>query len=146
MELQLIHLTGQDDNAFYEKCVRDLNIKARIEKSTGKIEDYFRAADFILCRSGASSLAELVHFRKAALFIPLKIAAENHQYRNAKLAEKKQAAVVISEDDFSAEVLRNQLNSCLSSPEIWQIKSQNMGNLSKESVSKKVVKSIVESC
>ncbi|NQZ56911.1 MAG: UDP-N-acetylglucosamine--N-acetylmuramyl-(pentapeptide) pyrophosphoryl-undecaprenol N-acetylglucosamine transferase [Lentisphaeraceae bacterium] len=143
---QFIHLSGQQDNSYFEECARRYSINARIETSTDKMAEYIQAADLFVCRSGASSLAELIHFEKSALFIPLKIAAENHQVRNAQLAQKAGAAEILLEDELSGEVLAEYLNTWLEKPQDWHEKAGKMACLSRKSVSKTLVKSIVSAC
>ncbi len=58
-------------------------------------------ADLIVCRAGASTVAEICAARKAAVFIPLPTAADNHQQRNAEVLARKAGAVMILQKDFS---------------------------------------------
>ena len=145
-KFQFIHLTGQEDNTEYQNAAHSNGVFARIETSTDKMAEYILAADMFVCRSGASSLAELIYFEKTALFIPLKIAAENHQMRNAQLAEKTGGAEILEENKLSAEALAERLNAWLESPQEWNEKASSMASLSRHSVSKTIVKSIFAAC
>jgi UDP-N-acetylglucosamine--N-acetylmuramyl-(pentapeptide) pyrophosphoryl-undecaprenol N-acetylglucosamine transferase len=58
---------------------------------------FFARADLVLCRSGASTVAEIAAAGKPAIFVPFPLAADDHQRRNAEAMEQKQAAVVLEE-------------------------------------------------
>ena len=145
-KFQMIHLTGQQDNSEYETKANDAGVRAKIETSTDKMADYFQAADLIVCRAGASSLAEIALFGKPVIFIPLKIAAENHQYHNAEVAVKAAAAEIILEDDLSAEKLSEKINMLLNDRDRLTEMSENMSNLCRKEVTQKLVKTLITSC
>lgn len=145
-KFQLIHLTGQPDNSEYSAKAEAAGIAAKIETSTDKMADYFQAADLIVCRAGASSLAEIALFGKPVIFIPLKIAAENHQFHNAQVAVKADAAEIIIEDDLSAEVLANKINALLAEKDKLTRMSANMADLCRKEVAQKLVKTLITSC
>ena len=61
------------------------------------------AADLVISRAGALTLAELEAVGRAAVLIPSPNVAENHQYYNAMELQKAGAAVVIEEKDLTGE-------------------------------------------
>jgi UDP-N-acetylglucosamine--N-acetylmuramyl-(pentapeptide) pyrophosphoryl-undecaprenol N-acetylglucosamine transferase len=61
------------------------------------------AADLVICRAGASTVAELLVARKPALLVPFPFASENHQFYNAEVLLKRGVAEVIADADFSPE-------------------------------------------
>ena len=143
---QLLHLTGQDDHSEFIQNAEAAGIEHAILKSSNEMQNCLRASDLIVCRAGASSLAEIAFFEKATLFIPLKIAAENHQYYNAEIAEKADAAKILKEDDLSAESLAKEINDWLDNKEVWQEMASKIGSLKKLNVSQSIIKSITSSC
>lgn len=145
-EFQFYHLSGKDDNSEFQEAADNAGISSKIVKSTDNMADAIRAADLIICRAGASSLAELAWFSKAALFIPLKIASENHQFHNARLAENISAGEILEEDQLSPEKIADILNAWLKDNSVWLEKSKNMKELAKQDVSQTIVNSIVASC
>src|SRR5215469_12868555 len=81
--LRLIHQTGQKDlsmmlSAAYQR------IHGEFSEFLDDMPDVFADADLIVCRSGASTVAEVAAAGKPAMFIPLPTAADDHQYQNAK--------------------------------------------------------------
>lgn len=88
------------------------------------IEEYFydmayrqAAADVIICRAGAMTLAELSARGKAAIFIPSPHVAEDHQYKNARLLADAGAALVYKEDEnLTPDVLEAALRDLIENP------------------------------
>ena len=63
------------------------------------------AADLVLCRAGASSLAELTFMGKPAVIVPSPNVTDNHQEKNARVLEKAGGAKVLLEGEFDAASL-----------------------------------------
>jgi UDP-N-acetylglucosamine--N-acetylmuramyl-(pentapeptide) pyrophosphoryl-undecaprenol N-acetylglucosamine transferase len=61
----------------------------------------FAAADLILCRSGASTVAELGAAGKASLLVPFALAADDHQRKNAEVFRDAGAARLLTEAEFA---------------------------------------------
>jgi UDP-N-acetylglucosamine--N-acetylmuramyl-(pentapeptide) pyrophosphoryl-undecaprenol N-acetylglucosamine transferase len=72
------------------------------------------AADLVICRAGAITLAELAVLGKPAILIPSPYVTDNHQYKNAKVVENGGAAVVIEEKDLTPELLEKMVFEILS--------------------------------
>ncbi len=77
----------------------------------------FAAASLVLCRSGASTVAELAAAAKPALLVPFPQAADDHQRRNAEVMMKAGAAVMIPEAELTTERLLAELTGLLRSPD-----------------------------
>lgn len=87
---QVIHLTGTEESAkeakhWYER----LSILSYVRSFEKEMPIVFSASDFVICRSGASTVAELIFFEKPALLIPYPYATENHQEENARFFVEK---------------------------------------------------------
>ena len=74
------------------------------------------AADLVIARSGALTLAELEAVGRASVLIPSPNVAENHQYYNALELQKAGAAVVIEEKNLTGDGLVKTVESLLASP------------------------------
>lgn len=70
------------------------------------------AADMVMCRSGASTIAELTATGTPTVQIPSKNVTNNHQEKNARVLEKLGGAVVITEAECSAEKIYSVLRDC----------------------------------
>ena len=81
---------------------------------------YMAAADLVISRAGASSLAEIQALGKASVLIPYPFAAENHQYYNAMALVEKGAGMVIEQKDLSAEKLSKIIDELINDPEKYE--------------------------
>jgi UDP-N-acetylglucosamine--N-acetylmuramyl-(pentapeptide) pyrophosphoryl-undecaprenol N-acetylglucosamine transferase len=66
------------------------------------MSEAFADADLVLCRAGATTLAELTVAGKAAILVPLRSAADDHQTWNAKALVAQGAAVMLAETELGA--------------------------------------------
>ena len=76
----------------------------------------FAAASLILCRSGASTVAELAAASKPALLVPFPRAADDHQRRNAEVLATAGAATLLLQSDLTPERLLAELLTLLRDP------------------------------
>ncbi len=103
--LRVIHQTGprQFDEiaAAYKAKGLDVEVSAFIDKMAQR----FAEADLIVCRSGASTVAEVAAAGKPAIFIPLPTAADDHQRKNAETLVHGDAGLMIAEPELTPEKL-----------------------------------------
>jgi len=74
------------------------------------------AADLVLCRAGASTLAELTALGKPAILVPSPNVTANHQEENAMALERGGGALMIREQDCSGEILYDAVSALLADP------------------------------
>ena len=100
--IQIIWQVGEKGFAQYEsKQGRNVWIGKFIDK----MEYAYAAADVVLCRSGATTLAELTRLGKPAVLVPYPHAAANHQELNAQTLVEAGAAVMVKDTDLDAKAL-----------------------------------------
>ena len=75
------------------------------------------AADLVISRAGAMTLAELAYRGKAAIFIPSPNVTEDHQYKNAKVMADAGAAVVFKESELNGELLAQTVKWLIENPD-----------------------------
>ena len=95
---QFIHITGERWYGELRAAYNGLTNVAALAYSH-EIYTLMQVVDAAVCRSGASTLAELIYCQLPALLVPFPHAAADHQYYNAKILEGVGAAVVIRETD-----------------------------------------------
>ncbi len=76
---------------------------------TDKMSQYYQMSDMAISRAGALSIAELEEHRIPTIFIPLPIAAENHQYKNAIAQSEKGLGLVIEQKCLDSRVLLDSI-------------------------------------
>jgi UDP-N-acetylglucosamine--N-acetylmuramyl-(pentapeptide) pyrophosphoryl-undecaprenol N-acetylglucosamine transferase len=95
--IELVHQTGPRDVGMVREEYERRGVPARVEAFLDPVVDAMRAADLIVCRAGATTLAELAALGRAAMLVPLPTAADDHQRRNAQVVAAAGAAVVVDE-------------------------------------------------
>ena len=116
---RLVHAAG---GKYYDELCEKLKVSAPDHEAFGAdvrryIYDMPRvmaAADLVLCRAGASSLAELTYLGKPAIIIPSPNVTNNHQEKNARVLERAGGAKVLLEGEFDARSLYAEINALLS--------------------------------
>ncbi len=114
-KLQVLHLTGPKEHAEVLRAYEGSPLAAKVLPRLDAMEAAYGAADLVLCRSGAGTLAELAAQRKPAVLVPFPFAAENHQEANARVLERAGASLVILEKDLPGR-LASLLADLLFSP------------------------------
>lgn len=95
-EVQFVHITGERwYSAIEAEYAGADNIK--VLPYAHEIYELIHAADAVVCRSGASTLAELIYCKKPAVLVPYPYAAANHQYFNAKILADAGCALLVPE-------------------------------------------------
>jgi UDP-N-acetylglucosamine--N-acetylmuramyl-(pentapeptide) pyrophosphoryl-undecaprenol N-acetylglucosamine transferase len=113
LPLQVIHLTGPNDDQVVAANYRREEIPAHVAAFCHQMELAYSAADLALSRSGAASLSELSHFGIPSLLIPYPLAAENHQALNAAIFARADAAIVVEQGQVSVETFAREIGALL---------------------------------
>ncbi|MDD5302077.1 MAG: UDP-N-acetylglucosamine--N-acetylmuramyl-(pentapeptide) pyrophosphoryl-undecaprenol N-acetylglucosamine transferase [Elusimicrobia bacterium] len=112
---QVLHLAGKGRSGATLAAYKTAGLTATVLDYLDDMASAYAAADVVVCRSGASTLAELAAQRKAAILVPYPHAAANHQDANARVFERAGNARRIPETDLST-VLGPALADMLKSP------------------------------
>lgn len=89
-----------------------------------ELKDLFAAADFVVSRSGANSIFELLAVNKPMLLIPLEIGSRGDQVVNAASFEKNGWAMILRETELNAETLRSAMKGLASRAETMRAKQR----------------------
>ena len=111
-QLQVIHICGAPDAARLKEDYKGARIEARILPFLKEMHYAYSAADLVVCRGGATTIAELCHFALPAIIIPYPYAYA-HQLENAKILEKQGNALVVPDKDLDMGALTEKLTLCL---------------------------------
>ena len=95
--IHIIHQTGERDYNDALAAYQSLGESAQVFKFIEDMPAAFARADLVVCRSGASTVAEITAAGKPAIFVPFPRAADDHQRVNAEALERLGAAVVVEE-------------------------------------------------
>ena len=114
--IQFLHLTGPKDRSGIEAIYRFHGVPARVLERTEQMAAAYAAADLVIARSGATTIAELIATRKPAILIPYPLASENHQRENALILAHHGWADVIDQKKLDPQTLANLIRDRLQKP------------------------------
>ncbi|MGD9368917.1 MAG: undecaprenyldiphospho-muramoylpentapeptide beta-N-acetylglucosaminyltransferase [Desulfobacteraceae bacterium] len=103
--LRFVHQTGPEDKAAIEAAYDQTGVPATVQPFFHDMARLYKAADMVICRAGATTVAEITVIGKAAVFVPFPFAADDHQTLNAQALSDAGAAEMIAQDDLSGSVL-----------------------------------------
>lgn len=121
--LMIRHIVGERDLQWAQEeaqAWRSAHPSARLVYQHVAYEDqmpnWYVASDVIVCRAGATSVADLSVLGVPAILIPLPSAAEDHQTANARAVADAGAAVLVADRDLTVERLGTELDALLDDP------------------------------
>ncbi len=122
--LQVIHVTGTQDEVGARAVYNRLQIKGVITGYCHEMALAYGAADLVICRAGASAVAELLAVERPAILVPYPFATNDHQFYNAKILESRGLAQVIREKDLTPACLGSEIRAALSNTRpVWNQES-----------------------
>jgi len=114
--LAITHQTGEKDLEATAARYRDAGVEADCRAFIKDMAATYLAADLVIGRAGATTVAELAIAGKPAVFIPYPFAADNHQELNAQEMAEHGAALVFRQADLTADKLVAALRPLLDDP------------------------------
>lgn len=137
--LYFIHQTGAADERSVAAAYQRLGIAARVQSFFRHMAPLYKQADLIICRAGATTVAEVTALGKAVIFIPFPFAADNHQALNADTLATEGAAEMILEKDLNAGVLGQKIGYFASHPEALEAMAAKAGQLGHPTAAQAIV-------
>jgi len=107
--LRLTHQTGERDVEMVRTAYRQAGFSADVEPFLYDMGRQLGQADVIVCRAGATTLAEITAAGKAAILIPLPTATDDHQRRNAEALAAAGAAEILLQADATGRALAGRI-------------------------------------
>jgi UDP-N-acetylglucosamine--N-acetylmuramyl-(pentapeptide) pyrophosphoryl-undecaprenol N-acetylglucosamine transferase len=107
--LRITHQTGERDVEVVRAAYAGAGLAATVEPFLYDMGRRLRQADLIVCRAGATTLAELTAAGKGALLIPLPTATDDHQKKNAQVLAAAGAAELIEQKDLGGALLAERV-------------------------------------
>ncbi|MBI4632943.1 MAG: undecaprenyldiphospho-muramoylpentapeptide beta-N-acetylglucosaminyltransferase [Deltaproteobacteria bacterium] len=129
--LKIIHQTGEKDLQYVSDTYQARNFEAHVLPFIGDMSSAYRAADLVICRAGATSIAEITAMGKASVLIPFPFAVNDHQTKNAGILVKAGAAEIIAEKNLGGKELAFVIRRLYNHPELimdMEARSASLGN------------------
>src|SRR5829696_3211220 len=99
--LAVTHQTGERDLEMVREGYLGAGLAARVESFLYAMDHEMKAAHVIVCRAGATTLAEITAAGRASVLVPLPTATDDHQRKNAEVLARAGAAEVIDQRELS---------------------------------------------
>lgn len=131
-QLIIIHQTGYRDMEEVSKIYQTHGIEAEVLPFISDMASAFRKADLLICRAGATTVAEITVSGKASVLIPFPFAANDHQTKNAEILVKAGAAEMIPEGELEGRRLAETVRRLYHHPDMireMEAKSAGLGNI-----------------
>ncbi len=150
-DFRLIHSIGSRDYAVISEKLQALEIPAAdcgadVREYIYDMPRVMAAADLILCRAGASTLAELTYLGKPVIIVPSPNVTDNHQEKNARVLERAGGARVFLEGEFDAESLLNEVKALLGDKETLKKMGEAMHSLSVRDATDQICDEVLKLC
>ena len=142
--LMFIHQTGEKDVAEVSKAYLDNGMDAAVSPFIRDMASVYRLANLVICRAGATSVAEITALGKASILIPYPFAVGNHQVLNAQLLHDAGAARMILEDDLTGESLADLIRSLHQNRRMIRKMEKQSKKLGRKEAAAKIVDSCLE--
>jgi UDP-N-acetylglucosamine--N-acetylmuramyl-(pentapeptide) pyrophosphoryl-undecaprenol N-acetylglucosamine transferase len=114
----ITHQTGEKDYAEVTAAYRAAGVEAKVTPFISDMAAEYAGADLIICRAGATTIAEVTACGKACLFIPFPHAVDDHQRRNAEALLKKDACFMMLERELTGGTLAHSILTLAEDPNL----------------------------
>lgn len=129
---QILHLTGDMDHQRVRNAYADRDLSATAIAYTENMAGAFAAADLIISRAGASTLAEITAIGRASILMPYPYHKDQHQRANAECLSRMKAARIMDDKidaDRNGPALRRQLEELCNQADLRHSMAENAGSM-----------------
>ena len=143
--LTVTHQTGEKDFEAVAAAYCAAGLQATVLPFIDNMAAEYRAADLIVCRAGATTIAEVTACGKPCIFIPYPHAVDDHQRKNAEALLKCSAGFMLLERELSAESLAQQITDLFADPVLLRDTGVHARNAARIDAARIIVDEMVKS-
>ena len=143
-DLGFVHQTGERDLAQVREAYARAGVAARSVAYLDAVADEMTAADLVIARAGATTLAELAAAGRPAVLVPFPAATDDHQRKNARVVADAGGAVVIDETELSGSRLAGVVDELLGDGGRLATMSHAMRRLARPDAAVRIVDRLLE--
>lgn len=136
---RFIHQTGAADEERIRQAYDQAGVCGNVAAFFHDMPRFYKEADILVCRAGATTIAELTAVGCAAILVPFPWAADNHQVVNAAALVTAGAAEMIEERELDAKRLAGRLHMYRSQPEALMRLRTNAARLGRPAAASAIV-------
>jgi UDP-N-acetylglucosamine--N-acetylmuramyl-(pentapeptide) pyrophosphoryl-undecaprenol N-acetylglucosamine transferase len=142
--LEVVHQTGERDLAAVREGYRSGGVAARAASFLDPVAGEMKATDLVICRAGATTLAELAAAGRPAVLVPFAAATDDHQRKNGAVLVQAGAAAMIDESALSGSTLAKAVGQLLGDRSRLDAMGQAMRGLAKPDAAARIVDRVLE--
>ena len=138
-KIHVAHQTGAEDQDQVVDAYAKAGMNAEVKAFFHDMASRYSRADLVVCRAGATTVAELTALGKPALFIPYPFAADNHQEHNARALVDQGAAEMVLERELTGVDLARRLDAWADEPDLLAAMASTSRMLGKPDAARSIV-------
>jgi UDP-N-acetylglucosamine--N-acetylmuramyl-(pentapeptide) pyrophosphoryl-undecaprenol N-acetylglucosamine transferase len=143
--LQVIHISGIQDFVLLKTKYASLGIAYKIFDFFPAMQYAYSIADLVICRAGATTIAELQKFAVPAILVPYPFAYA-HQLANAQALENIKSALIINDEELSMKKLSDELLEFLENPSKLEAMRQAYAKIQVPDAASLLAKEVLDFC
>ena len=136
--LYITHQTGEVDFQRISKEYKQNNFSSDVRPFIDDMGEQYRKASLVICRAGATTIAEINACGKMSILIPFPHAAHNHQEKNARILESANAGELVLDEELSGPRIAQSIIQAMEDPERLDTMGKNSYKLGKRNATEKV--------
>lgn len=140
--LQIIHMAGPSQVEQVREAYRRREVRAVVCGFVPDVEFLYSAADLVVCRAGAMTIAELAALRVPAVLVPIARSAGDHQRENARAVARIGAGILMEESDCLAGKLAGILRRLAQGDPTFDRMRDRLGVLARPEASEEILRDL----
>ena len=141
-KIQIIHTTGLDDYELVRSAYQEKGYSARVARFMYDIENAYKSADLVICRAGATTLAEVTALGLPSIVVPYPFATDEHQKKNAQLLADNKAAIMILDRNVGGSKLSVEILNLIQDKKKLALMAANSRKLGKPAAAEEIAELI----
>jgi UDP-N-acetylglucosamine--N-acetylmuramyl-(pentapeptide) pyrophosphoryl-undecaprenol N-acetylglucosamine transferase len=142
--LAITHQTGERDVEMVRDGYRRAGLEARVEPFLFAMDREMKSADLVVCRAGATTLAELTAAGRPSILIPLPTATDDHQRRNAEALVAHGAASMLEQKELTGDRLAAEIGRLAADAAARLEMSRRARSMARPDAAKVIVDKVLE--
>ena len=136
--IHITHQTGKNDYEMVKTEYENSGLSYEVRPFIDDIAEQYNKASLVICRAGATTLAEVTACGKVSVLIPYPHAAHNHQEKNAQVLDSANAGELMLDKDLSGERIAKSILRAIEDPKRMQEMENNSYQLGNRDATEKV--------
>jgi UDP-N-acetylglucosamine--N-acetylmuramyl-(pentapeptide) pyrophosphoryl-undecaprenol N-acetylglucosamine transferase len=145
-QISIIHQTGKADLETVKQGYADKNFPADVREFIDDMAGAYLGAALVLCRAGATTLAELTICKKASILVPFPHATDDHQAVNAQALVDAGAALMFREAELTGEKLAGAIRELKNDPARLTKMEKAAGHLGRPEAAREIADVLQQLC